>query len=457
MKKYDIIVIGSGCGLIVAEAASAKGWKTALIEKDYIGGTCLNVGCIPSKMLISPADIIYEISRSKRLGIEASINNIDFQNIITRAAFTIKGYRNKLHRSLLRLPGVDLFEGVAKFSADYIIEVAGETIQAERIVIACGTRPFIPDEALIGEEGFLTTDNLLELEQIPESIIIAGGGYVACEYAHFFSAMGSRVVVLEMADRLLSSEEPEISMLVEKTLKKVADIHTSEKIEKIEKSKSGWNVATSSVQSGAKNNFDASHVLLALGRRPNTDLLNIANTAIGIDDKGYVVVDKYLETNKPGIYAIGDVNGVQMFRHAANYEADIVFHNMANASSEEHKKVPVSYTAMPRAVFTRPQVAAVGLTEAEAKKHHKPISQITHFYETAKGEAIQERDGFIKVVFDEESRRILGCHIAGPQAPILIQEAVNAMTLDGKPDLIHRSVHIHPALSEVMSLAFSGV
>ena len=167
MKKYDIIVIGSGCGLIVAEAASAKGWKTALIEKDYIGGTCLNVGCIPSKMLISPADIIYEISRSKRLGIEASINNIDFQNIITRAAFTIKGYRNKLHRSLLRLPGVDLFEGVAKFSADYIIKVAGETIQAERIVIACGTRPFIPDEALIGEEGFLTTDNLLELEQIP--------------------------------------------------------------------------------------------------------------------------------------------------------------------------------------------------------------------------------------------------------------------------------------------------
>lgn len=455
MKKYDIIVIGSGCGLLVVEAAAANGWKTALIENGHMGGTCLNVGCIPSKMLIYPADVIYEIERSKRLGISASVNMVDFKGIIDRAAFTVKGYRNKLHRQLHRLSGVDLYEDTAKFSDDYTIRVAGEEITAPTIIIACGTRPVVPDETLVGQEGILTNENLLDLQGAPKQLVIIGGGYIACEYAHFFSSVGSRVILIEMEERLLTSEEPEVSDLVEKTLKQSLEIHTGRKLENVIRSGSEWEVNTVSMTNGNMQKYETSHVLFAMGRKPNTDWLDMRNTSIQLDKKGFIRVNQFLSTNVKGIYAIGDANGIQMFRHAANYEAEIAWHNCVHAKKGNDLRIPVDYHAMPRAVFTRPMVAAVGMTQAEAEKIH-PITVRTAFYnEIAKGAAMQENYGFIKTVVNRDSGEILGCHIAGPQAPVLIQEVVNAMAGDGTASSIFRGIHIHPALSELIPLAFS--
>lgn len=456
MKNYDLIVIGSGCGLLVVEAAAEKGWKTALIEKGQMGGTCLNVGCIPSKMLIYPADVIYEIERSGRLGIKASVDSLNFKSIVERTAFTISGYRNKLHRQLHRLNGVDLYEKRAKFKSDNVIDVDGELITSPKIIISVGTRPVLPDEKLLDQEGILTNDNLLDLKEIPRELIIVGGGYVACEYAHFFTSMGSKVVMIEMADRLLTSEEPEISELVWKTLSKNVDIHLNTKFDEIEKTGSEWKLTAVSGEENKKQEYLASHVLFAMGRRSNADLLEMEKTSIKTDSKGFIPVDQYLSTNIEGIYAIGDINGVQMFRHAANYEAEIAWHNIAHSNQKNTRRVAVSYQAMPRAIFTRPQVAAVGITEAEAKKAYPTTSQTTHFYETAKGEAMQEKEGFVKVVANRENGQILGCHIAGPQAPVLIQEVVNSMAADGTASSIHQGIHIHPALSEVIATAFSG-
>jgi len=193
-----------------------------------------------------------------------------------------------------------------------------------------------------------------------------------------------------------------------------------------------------------------------MGRRSNADLLGLKNTSIKTDSRGFIEVDKHLSTNIDGIYAIGDINGVQMFRHAANYEAEVAWHNLVHSDLKNAEQVKTDYRAMPRAVFTRPQIAAVGLTEAEAKTDYPAVSQITYYYETAKGDAMQEKDGFVKVVLNKEDGQILGCHIAGPQAPVLIQEVVNAMASGGTVAAINQGIHIHPALSEVISLAFSG-
>jgi mycothione reductase len=455
MKKYDVIVIGSGCGMIVVEEAAKKGLSIALVEDSYIGGTCLNTGCVPSKMMISPADAIYEIARSKRLGVSASVDSIDFKKIIERAIATVTGYRNKLKRCVQRMEGVDFYEGVAIFTSDYVIEIAGEQIIAPRIVIACGTHPFVPDKSLIGKEGFFTSDNLLDIKEVPERLIIAGGGYIACEFAHLFSSFGTQVVILEKGDRLLDREEPEVSHLIEKTLGNSVEIRTQTKLEGIRKEGTEWIVSTVSVGDGATDEFGADRVLMALGRSSNAGSLNLDNTSVETDNKGFIVVDSHLETAVPGIYAIGDVNGKHMFRHAADYEAEIVFQNMLLANNEGSKKIKANYMAMPRAIFTRPQIAGVGLTESEAKKICNATSKTTYYNEIVKGEAMQEREGFVKAICNCDNGQILGCHIAGPQASVLIQEVVNVMANSGTASSIKRCIHIHPALTEIVTLAFS--
>lgn len=455
MKKYDVIVIGSGCGMIVVEAAAKKGWKVALVEDSYIGGTCLNTGCVPSKMIISPADAINEIARSKRLGVNASVDSIDFKKIVERASSTVTGYRNKLKRNVQRMEGVDLYEGIAKFSSDYVIDVEGEQITAPRIIIACGTHPFVPDKSLIGEEGFFTSDNLLDIKEVPKSLIIAGGGYIACEYAHLFSSFGTQVVVLEKGDRLLDREEPEVSRLIEKTLGNSVKICTRTKLEGVQKEGAEWIVNTVSIGDEVTGELRAGQVLMALGRSSNAKNLNLHNTSIETDNKQFIIVDSYLETAVPGIYAIGDVNGKHMFRHAADYEAEIVSRNMFLTDAERSKKAKTNYIAMPRAIFTRPQVAGVGLTESEAKKFFKATSKTTYYNETVKGEAMLEREGFVKAICNDDNGQILGCHIAGPHASVLIQEVVNVMANNGTASTIKRCVHIHPALTEIVTLAFS--
>ncbi|MBN1176687.1 MAG: dihydrolipoyl dehydrogenase [Dehalococcoidales bacterium] len=446
MKNYDVIVIGSGCGAIISDEAAAHGLKTALIDKGpLVGGTCLNWGCIPSKKLIYPADRIVEIEESDRLGIAAEVKNIDFTAIMRRVRRSRQESQTHLREGIGQAEDLDFYEGEARFVADYTLEVNGEKLKGKNIIISSGSRPFVPPVKGLENVEYLTNESVLEMRERPDSLIIIGGGYIAVEYGHFFAAMGTRVTILEMADRLILSEEPEIAELLKKKLSKRMAVHTGAQAEEVKKSNIGVTVATRDKKTGKERRFTAQHIMMAVGRRSNADLLKVENTGVELDKRDFIKVDERMETSRKNIYAVGDANGRQMFTHMANREAAIVARNVVHGSDME-----VDYGAVPHAVYSHPQIASVGLGEEAARKDHDIVVGRTAYYDVAKGEAMMETEGFAKAIVEKETDNILGFHIIGPHAPELIQEVVNAMTSGGDVDELNEGIHIHPALSELI-------
>ena len=446
MKNYDVIVIGSGCGALISDEAAEHGLKTALIDKGpLIGGTCLNWGCIPSKMLIYSADRIAETEEAKKLGITSEIKNIDFNAIMERMRQSRQESQINIREGIQQLENLDFYEGEAHFIADYAIEVNGEQLKGDIIFIASGSRPFIPPIEGSENIAYLTNESVLELKERPDSLIIIGGGYIAVEYGHFFAAIGTKVTILEMADRLVLSEEPEISELLKEQLIKRMEVHTNAQAEEVKGDNQSVTVVTKDNKSGQKKEFTAQRILMAVGRRSNADLLKVENAGIELDRRGFIKVNEYLETNKKNIFAVGDANGQQMFTHMANREATIAANNAFHGAS-----LKVNYDAVPHAVYSHPQIASVGLWEEYARKDYDIIVGRTSYFEIAKGEAMMEKEGFAKAIVEKGSNRILGFHIIGPYAPVLIQEVVNAMTTGGNAEEIDQGIHIHPALSELI-------
>jgi len=453
MKKYDVIVIGSGCGALISDEAASHGLEVALVDKGpLIGGTCLNLGCIPSKMLIYPADRIVEIQEAKKLGIEAEIKDIDFQSIMERMRKSRAESQKHIREGISQSENLNFFEGEGHFIADYTLEVNGEKIKGERVFIASGSRPFIPPIKGLDSINYLTNETVLELKERPDSLIIIGGGYIAVEYGHFFAAMGTKVTILEMANRLVLAEEPEIAELLKKKLSKRMEVHTNAQAEEVKGNESGVTVVTKDKNTGKQREFIAQRIMIAVGRRANADLLKAENTGIELDTKGFIKVNEYLETSKKNVFAVGDSNGQQMFTHMANREAAIVAQNAFNGT-----KLRVDYTAVPHAVYSHPQIASVGLTEENARKDYDIVVSKTRYFEVAKGEAMIEKEGFAKVIVEKGSDRILGLHIIGPYAPVLIQEVVNAMTSGGHIQHINQGIHIHPALSELIPTTLNSI
>ncbi len=445
MKNYDVIVIGSGCGAIISDEASGQGLKTALVDKGpLIGGTCLNWGCIPSKQLIYPADRIVEIEESGRLGIRAEVTNVDFTAIMRRVRRSRRESQSHLREGIKQAP-IDFYEGEAHFIADYTLEVNGQKLKGDKIFIAAGSRPFIPPVKGLQDIDYLTNESVLELKERPESLIIIGGGYIAVEYGHFFAAMGTRVTILEMADRLILSEETEIAELLKKKLSRRMAVHTGAQVVGVKAGGKGVTVVTADDKSGRERRFTAQRIMMAVGRRSNADLLKVENTGVEVDKRGFIEVNGRMETSKKNIYAVGDANGRQMFTHMANREAAIAANNVLHGTDME-----VDYGAVPHAVYSFPQIASVGMKEEEAEKDHEIVVGRTAYRDVAKGEAMMEEDGFAKVIVEKGTNTILGFHIIGPYAPELIQEVVNAMTSGGDIDELNKGIHIHPALSELI-------
>lgn len=445
MKTYDALVVGSGCGMSVVEAALTHGWKVALVDKGPYGGTCLNVGCIPSKMLIVPADRVTEIVEAKKLGIQAQITSIDFSAIMERMRRTVRESQQHMRRALSQVEGLDFYEGEGRFVADYTMEVNGQQIKGKRIFLASGSRPTIPPIKGLESVSYLTSDTLLALTERPESLIIIGGGYIAVEYGHFFAAMGTRVTILEMADRLVLNEEPEIALVLQRELSKRMEVHTGTLVQEIKGMGKGVMTIARDKASGKDREFTAEQILVAVGRRSNADLLDVAKTGVELDQKGFIKVNDYLQTNKAKIYAMGDANGRYMFTHVANREASVVVENALHDRKEK-----MDYDAIPHAVYTHPQIAGVGLTEQGAREKFDVAVGRAAYTDVARGDAMMEEVGFAKAIIDRESGRILGFHIIGPEAPELIQEVVNAMASGGGVAEIGRGIHIHPALSELI-------
>lgn len=452
MKTYDVIVIGSGCGMTIVDEAISHSLKVALVEQGPLGGTCSNTGCIPSKMLIYPADVIVEIQEAKKLGIEAEIKNIDFRTIMERMRKGPEETQRHMRQGITEMEGLDHYEGEGHFTADYTIEVNGEKIKGETVVIASGSRPFIPPIKGLDSVDYLTNESALQLSEKPDSMIIIGGGYIAVEFGHFFSAMGTKVTILEMADRLVLSEEPEMADLLKTALSRRMNVHTGAQAEEVKKDRNGIMVVVKDAGSGKQAEFTAQKLMIAVGRRSNADLLKLENTGVEIDKRGFIKVNEYLETSKKNIFAVGDANGQQMFRHIANKEAQMVADNIMHDDG-----VKIDYTAAPHAVYSHPQIASVGLTEQNARKDHDILVGRASYFDVAKGEAMMEEEGFAKAIVEKESWKILGFHIVGPHAPILVQEVVNAMESGGHVDEIATGVHIHPALPELIQATLGNL
>ncbi|HUV74637.1 MAG TPA: FAD-dependent oxidoreductase, partial [Anaerolineae bacterium] len=341
-----------------------------------------------------------------------------------------------------------------EFVGDYRLKVGGETITAPKIVIASGARALVPPVEGLEDAGYIDHVSVLDLESLPESLIIIGGGYIACEYGHFFSALGTKVTILEMMPRLLLGEDAEISEIVERRFSRYVEIHTDHKVVKVEK-RDGVRVAIAvDGESGEEREFVAQEVMLAAGVRSNADLLKPELTGVETDERGWIKTDQYLQTTKSDIWALGDATGRFMFRHTANYEAEVVWTN----AFTEHKH-QVDYHAVPHAVYGHPQVGAVGLTEERAKEvDYEILVGRARYMDVTKGYAMGEEDGMVKVVVEQGTGRILGCHIVGPHAAILVQQIVylmNAGDQDYMP-LADAQV-IHPALSEVVINAFGNM
>ena len=454
MERFDVLVIGTGSGMLIASIALESGLRTAVVDFGPMGGTCTNRGCIPSKMLIYPSDVATLIREAAKLGVNAQVNSMDFGNIMSRMQHLVSEDSGNQARAVEATPNMKWFKGVGEFVGDYTLKVGNETVTAERIFIVSGSRVKIPNLKGLDVVPYLTSDTVLELQSPPKSVIILGGGYVGVEYAHFFSGIGTKTTLIQRPIKLLKSEEPEVSDLLKVEMQKRIDIFTGYEAEEVKQAGNEKIVIAKNLADGSQREFRAEALMVATGRQPNSDLLKPERTGVKLDELGYVKVNEYLETGKKNIWAFGDVIGKYMFKHVANYEAGIAWHN----SVHDHKAA-VDYSAAPHAVFSEPQVASVGLKEAEAKQQgHRIIVGTALYRDTAMGAAMGFPDGFVKVIVEQETGKILGAHIIGAEASILIQEVINAMnTADRSYAPIIRSMHIHPAMPEVVQNAFENL
>ncbi|HTY75069.1 MAG TPA: dihydrolipoyl dehydrogenase [Candidatus Nanoarchaeia archaeon] len=454
MEEYDVLVIGSGSGMLVASAAVEAGYKVALVENGKIGGTCINVGCVPSKILIYPADVTATIAQAEKIGIKATLNTVDFQNIMSRMHTIVNHDTAQQADAVEATPEMKWFKESGEFISDYTMQIGDSTIKAKTIFIASGARPSIPPIKGIEKVNYLTSDTVLQQQTQPRSIIIVGGGYIGMEYGHFFSGIGTKTIVIQRSERLLPEEEPEISELLKAEVEKRMEIHLNYDALEVKQEDNLKTLITKNRLDGTEKTFIAEALMIATGRVPNAASFHPEKTGVQLDERGFVVVNEYLETTKKHIYAFGDAIGKQMFKHAANYEAGVVWHNFSN---DKHK-AQMDFFATPHGVFTHPQIASVGLKEEEAKKHYNILVGRAEYKETAMGAAMGEPEGFVKVIVEKETSRILGAHIIGPEAAVLIQEITNAMaTGNGDYGPIARGMHIHPALNEVVQNAFGNL
>ncbi len=454
MKEYDVIVIGSGSGLSLVHKALSEKAKVALVAKEYLGGTCLNVGCVPSKLLIYPADRIMEIEDAGKLGVSAAIKSIDFVRIMERMRAYIQRGVSFLREDTISTENLDFYEAEGRFIADYTLQVQSEKIDEQirgrKIFIASGTRPLIPPIKGLQNVDYLTNETLLSLERLPESVLVLGGSYIGVEYAHFFSAMGSKVTIVERLERLVAFEEPEISDLLKKEMEKRMTIYTGTTAIEVRKKGNGVALLLKEEITGQEKEVAAERLLVAAGRVSNASRLDLPKTGVETDRAGFIKVDNYLQTSKEHIWAVGDTTGKQMFTHAADKEVGIAWHN---ATHED--KTEMDFAAVPHAVFSYPQIASIGLTEAQARNTYQVLVGKANYSDVVQGDARMEESGFAKAVIEKETGRILGFHIIGPEASVLIQEVVNAVANKARADSITDSIHIFPSLSELIPEALN--
>ncbi|ELZ07031.1 dihydrolipoyl dehydrogenase [Natrialba aegyptia] len=467
MDAYDLVVLGGGSGSQVATAAAGDGLSAAIVEPGPLGGACVTRGCVPSKALIHRADIVAELRRASEFGIDAELEAVDYGEFTAAIHDAVYEKADRQAKSIEAAENVDRYRGTGRFVDERTIEIDasdgddadsgdtdGERIRGDTVVIAVGGRPVVPPIDGLESVEFLTSEDALFLDSQPDSLVIVGGGYIGAELGYFFGALGTEVTIVGRSDRLVPREDDAVSDVVTDSLGEYCDVRTGYEATAVEEADGG--IAVTAEPSGDEGDGgdaidrEADDLLLAAGRRPNTDTLNLEATGVETDESGHVETDDRLETSVDGIWALGDVLGEQPYKHAADYETRVVTANVLEDAGET-----VDYGAMPHAVFTSPQVASVGRTEGELEDAGREFSVATVPVDAAPlGMILHADDGFVKVLAAPDGE-ILGCHIVGPHASTLIQEVVTAMDRgEGTVDDVAEPVHVHPALSEAVYAAF---
>lgn len=466
MKHFDIAVLGAGSGLIIMEGALAAGKSVAVIEKGAFGGTCLNRGCIPSKMLVYPADLIRDAERGERVGISFDKPSIDWAKVSRRMWRQID-VNQDLERDISKMKGVTVFRGEGSFVDKNTLNITmneggTENITADKIIIATGSKSRIPDMEGLNDVGYLTSESFFG-DQFPkkpyDSLLIIGGGFTALEFAHVFSAFGTKVTVAVRSETILRGLDEEIPPFVRKQLEDVGVTFLYEAVPQRIRVEGEQKIMTfRDRQTGEEYEAGAQEVLLAPGIVPNTSSLNLGAVGVNTDKNGYVITDEKLRTNVAGIYAIGDVNGKFPLRHKANYEAEILNNILFGDDTRA-----ASYEAVPSAVFTHPQVGSVGMSEKEARAQYGDKVRVNryHYSDVIAGISMgysknRPDDGFAKVITLDD-KRILGVHVVGPQAGTIVQPWAYLMNAGGpgqadKPGTwlpVEHGMTIHPTFSEL--------
>jgi len=464
MEEFDFVVIGSGSGLDVANAAVNRDQTVAIVEKGPLGGTCLNRGCIPSKLLLYHADVLETVERAGEFHIDASVDGVAFDEIVREVNDEVEADAESIRRGLRSSSQHELYEGEGRFVDEKTIEITegadeGERLSGKTVLIAAGTRPSIPPIDGIEQTEYITSTEALQLETPPEHLVIVGGGYIAAELAHFFGTFGSEVTIVGRRPNLLPDADEEVAAAFTERYAQRFTVHSGHAATGVSRSDGTVTVEAQPYEYGNGGgstvgdpiSVTGDELLVAAGRRPNSDTLDLDATGVETDDQGFVETDEYLRTTADDIWALGDIVGEYLLKHSANHEAQAVARNIFSDDPQ-----PVDYTAMPFAVFASPEVAGVGAREEELREAGEEYATRTYQYDqTARGSAMKA-DGFLKAIIDLDGN-ILGCHIIGPDASTLIQEVVVAMkTGSGTVRDIRQSVHIHPALSEVVQRGFSG-
>ncbi len=451
MKNYDLLIIGSGSAGILPEAAINRGETVAVVEPDHWGGTCVNVGCIPSKMLIYAAEAADAVNHSDYFGIKAHIDHIDWSRTVGRVKDKLSPMWGGISDWYHDYDGLTPYDGAARFISDRVVEVNGEQITGDKIVIAAGSRPFIPPIHGLSEVPYLTSNEALYLDRQPESLVVIGGGYIGAELGHFFSAMGTELTIVDMAPEMLMIEDLDVRARFTEAFK--AKANTSVLLGASVKSVSGDEngVTVTVVIDGKERTVSGEKLLVAAGRRPNTDALGMDQTGINCDTIQRITVNEHMETNVENVWALGDIADTPPLKHVANMEARIVRHNLW---ADRNERMSADYHGVPHAVFSSPQVGSVGETEDGLKDQGVPYTAVTRNYgSTAWGWAIGDDDSFAKLLVGED-RKILGAHIVGPSASILIQEFATPMRLGLTVDEMKEAIYTHPAASELIENTF---
>jgi len=457
MSTFDVIVIGAGpAGYVAAIRAAQLGQKAAIVEKEYLGGVCLNVGCVPSKSLLKNAEI------ANTLRNQGKVFGFSFENLKLDYGAAVKRSRqvsNRLTKGvefLMKKNKITVYSGSAVFTSPNSIEISGETgtekLQADNIIIATGARPFIIPGVEVDGKQVLTYKEAILQENLPKSVVIVGAGAIGMEFATIWNSYGVEVTVVEMLDRIVPNEDQEISAALQKEIiKQGIKTLVNSRVKKVDVLKTKVNVLVDAPDGEEK--ISSEQVLLAASFVPNTRNLGLDKAGVEIDEKGFIQIDESMKTNIPGIWAIGDVTGKLMLAHVGMTMGVVCAENIIGLETEE-----LNYQNMPRATYCHPQVASFGLTEQAAKDAGYEVA-VGKFNFQANGKALGLNDyaGWVKIVTDKKYGEILGAHLIGPEVTELLPELTLAQQMELTPAEIGHNVHAHPTLSEVLHEAAKAV